>query len=109
LFAELEVKMAGKSNKGRNRRASHNAANSSDSVVPSDAPAKDNSKDDSTASESIKANANGVPTVQESTSDKLEVKESETNVAVGEPKQDESETENSAGQPKQGEFANMGL
>lgn len=102
--------MAGKSNKGRNRRASHNAANSSDSVVvQSDAPVKDNSKDDSSASEPIKANANGVPTVQESTSDKLEVKESETKVAVVEPKQGESETENSAGQPKQGEFANMGL
>ncbi|PRQ38151.1 putative clustered mitochondria protein [Rosa chinensis] len=96
--------MAGKSNKGRNRRGSHNAASSSDSAVQSDAPVKDNSKDESSASESVKANANGVPTVQESTSDKLEVKDSETNVAVVEPKQGESETENSAGQPKQGDL-----
>lgn len=99
--------MAGKSNKGRNRKASNNAANSSaEVVVQSDAPVKDSSKDDS---ESINANANGVPTVQESASDKVEVKDSETDVAGGEAKQGESETENSAGQPKQGEFADLGL
>lgn len=104
--------MAGKSNKGRNRRASNNAANSSaEVVIQSDAPVKDSSKDDS---ESINTNANGVPTVQEWASDKVasekvEVKDSETDVAGGEAKQGESETENSAGQPKQGEFADLGL
>nr|XP_011462553.1 PREDICTED: clustered mitochondria protein [Fragaria vesca subsp. vesca] len=99
--------MAGKSNKGRNRRASNNAANSSaEVVIQSDAPVKDSSKDDS---ESINTNANGVPTVQEWASDKVasekvEVKDSETDVAGGEAKQGESETENSAGQPKQGDL-----
>lgn len=83
--------MAGKSNKGRNRRVAHNAANSSDAVVPTDAPVKDNSS----ASEPIKADANGVSTVEESTEAKPEAKE--------------SETENSTGQPKQGEFGTMGL
>lgn len=34
--------MAGKSNKGRNRRGSHNAPNSSEAAVLSDVPVKDN-------------------------------------------------------------------
>ncbi|KAM1158105.1 hypothetical protein FF1_028638 [Malus domestica] len=71
--------MAGKSNKGRNRRGASNA------VVPSDAPVKDNSS----ASEPIKAEDNGVPAVEESTAS-LEVKE--------------SETENSTSQTKQGDL-----
>uniref|UniRef100_A0A2N9FHE4 Clu domain-containing protein n=1 Tax=Fagus sylvatica TaxID=28930 RepID=A0A2N9FHE4_FAGSY len=37
--------MAGKSNKGRNRRGAHNTTNSSESVVSSDAPPKDNLSD----------------------------------------------------------------
>ncbi|CAB4298428.1 unnamed protein product [Prunus armeniaca] len=78
--------MAGKSNKGRNRRVAHNAANSSDAVVPTDAPVKDNSS----ASEPIKADANGVSAVEESTEGKPEAKE--------------SETENSTSQPKQGDL-----
>lgn len=73
--------MAGKSNKGRNRRGASNA------VVPSDAPVKDNSS----ASEPIKAEDNGVPAVEESTDASLEVKE--------------SETENSISHTKQGEFS----
>ncbi|XP_008231340.1 PREDICTED: clustered mitochondria protein [Prunus mume] len=78
--------MAGKSNKGRNRKVAHNAANSSDAVVPTDAPVKDNSS----ASEPIKADANGVSAVEESTEGKPEAKE--------------SETENSTSQPKQGDL-----
>ncbi|KAM1139461.1 hypothetical protein ACFX13_040353 [Malus domestica] len=72
--------MAGKSNKGKNRRGANNA------VVPSDAPVKDNSS----TSEPVKAEDNGVPAVEELTDASLEVKE--------------SETENSTGQPKQGDL-----
>ncbi|XP_050284170.1 clustered mitochondria protein isoform X4 [Quercus robur] len=83
--------MAGKSNKGKNRRGAHNTTNSSESVVSSDAPAKDNLS----ASESTKADANGVPTVDVTTNAVPEVKE--------------SETENAAGQQKQGEAGDIHL
>lgn len=83
--------MAGKSNKGRNRRAAHTTANSSESVVSSDAPVKDNSN----ASESTKADSNGVSTLDESPNVTPEVKE--------------SETANSASQQKQGEVNCMNV
>ncbi|KAF5445836.1 hypothetical protein F2P56_031520 [Juglans regia] len=78
--------MAGKSNKGRNRRGAHNTMNSSESAVSSDALVNDNSS----ALESSKADANGVATADESTNAILEVTE--------------SETENSASQQKQGDL-----
>ncbi|CAL2236897.1 unnamed protein product [Prunus armeniaca] len=58
-------------------------ANSSDAVVPTDAPVKDNSS----ASEPIKADANGVSAVEESTEGKPEAKESETENSTSQPKQ----------------------
>ncbi|XP_048329363.2 clustered mitochondria protein isoform X1 [Ziziphus jujuba] len=82
--------MAGKSNKGRNRRGSNNAAtNSSESVVSSNASNKE-SKDNLSASEPIKDDANGVPVAVESTDTQPEVKE--------------VEPENSASQTKQGDL-----
>ncbi|KAM3686284.1 hypothetical protein ACJW31_11G186900 [Castanea mollissima] len=79
--------MAGKSNKGKNRRGAHNTTNSSESVVSSDAPAKDNLS----ASESTKVDANGVPTVDVTTNVVPEVKESETENAAGQQKQGEGD------------------
>ncbi|KAL0006693.1 hypothetical protein SO802_008195 [Lithocarpus litseifolius] len=79
--------MAGKSNKGKNRRGSHNTTNSSESVVSSDAPAKDNLS----ASECTKADANGVPTVDVTTNAVPEVKESESENAAGQQKQGEGD------------------
>lgn len=75
--------MAGKSNRGRNRKGSNNAANSSESVVPSNAPVKDNSS----TSESTKADANSVPVVAESADAKPEVKEFETENSESQTKQ----------------------
>lgn len=75
--------MAGKSSKGRNRRGSNNTTNSSESVVSSNAPAKDNL----TALESGKADVNGVPAVNESTNANPEMRESETVNSASEPKQ----------------------
>ena len=49
--------MAGKSNKGRNRRGSHNSTTCSEQAVLSDAPLKDNEA----ASEPPKVDFNGVP------------------------------------------------
>lgn len=66
--------MAGKSNKGRNRRGSHSATNSSEPVGSSDSQMKDNV----TASGSNQAEANGVMATAESNSTNSEVKESET-------------------------------
>lgn len=77
--------MAGKSNKGRNRRGAHNTMTASESAVTSDALVNDNSS----ALESSKADANGVATADESNNAILELTE--------------SETENSASQQKQGE------
>lgn len=83
--------MAGKSNKGRNRRGAHTTVHSSESAVSSDAPVKDNPS----ASESPKADSNGVSTLDESTNVTPEVKE--------------SETANSASQQKQGEVSCMNV
>ncbi|KAF8396095.1 hypothetical protein HHK36_017707 [Tetracentron sinense] len=63
------VKMAGKSNKARNRRGSQNSANSSGPVASSDASLKNNVS----TSESPEVDANGVSAVDESTNTKLEV------------------------------------
>ncbi|GMY31426.1 clustered mitochondria protein isoform X4 [Fagus crenata] len=81
--------MSGKSNKGRNRRGAHNTTNFSESVVSSDAPPKDNLS----ASKPDKADANGVPTVEVSTNEKPEVKESETENVAGQQKQGEVQTQ----------------
>lgn len=79
--------MAGKSNKGRNRKVSHAAtaaaaANSADQVVSSE-------KDSNSPSESVivDANANGVPSVSESTIAQADVQESDTANSADEPKQ----------------------
>lgn len=81
--------MAGKSNKGRNRKVSHAAAaaaaaaaNSADQVVSSE-------KDSTSPLESVMvdANANGVPAVSESTIAQADVKESDTANSANEPKQ----------------------
>ncbi|KDO83481.1 hypothetical protein CISIN_1g000589mg [Citrus sinensis] len=80
--------MAGKSNKGRNRKVSHAAtaaaANSADQVVSSE-------KDSNSPSESVivDANANGVPAVSESTIAQADVQESDTANSADEPKQGE--------------------
>ena len=78
--------MAGKSNKGRNRRGSHNAVNSSEPVVSSDVPLNDNLS----RSEPSKSNSNGKVTMSESISTQSEVKQ--------------SENANSENQTKQGDF-----
>lgn len=80
--------MAGKSNKGRNRKVSHAAtaaaANAADQVVSSE-------KDSNSPSESVivDANANGVPAVSESTIAQADVQESDTANSADEPKQGE--------------------
>ncbi|EEF49189.1 clustered mitochondria protein [Ricinus communis] len=80
--------MAGKSNRGRNRKGSNTTTNSSsESAVTASAPVKDNL----IASETAKADANGVPAVIESTN------------AIP-PGGSESETTTSANEPKQGEL-----
>ncbi|KAJ6948503.1 hypothetical protein NC651_002746 [Populus alba x Populus x berolinensis] len=78
-----EVKMAGKSNKGRNRRGSNNTTNSLEPVASSNAPAKD----DITASEAGVATLNEVPAGSESTNGSSEIKESETANSASEAKQ----------------------
>ncbi|GAV85691.1 eIF3_p135 domain-containing protein/CLU domain-containing protein/TPR_12 domain-containing protein [Cephalotus follicularis] len=78
--------MAGKSNKGRNRKGSHTATNSSEPVVSSDVPTNNNQ----ITLESSKADANGIPPTDKSISAKQEV--------------NESETANSASQVKQGDL-----
>ena len=78
--------MAGKSNKGRNRRGSHNTVNSSEPAVSSDVRLKDNLS----TSEPSKSNSNGNVTVSESISTQSEVKQ---------PENSDSET-----QAKHGDF-----
>ncbi|KAF9665748.1 hypothetical protein SADUNF_Sadunf16G0156000 [Salix dunnii] len=75
--------MAGKSNKGRNRRGSNNTTNSLESVASSNAPVKD----DITASEAGEATLNEVPTGIEATNGSSEIKESETANSASEAKQ----------------------
>ncbi|XP_065871824.1 clustered mitochondria protein isoform X2 [Euphorbia lathyris] len=77
--------MAGKSNKGRNRRSS-NAATPLESAVSASAPVKDNL----TASEYTPvSDGNGVPAVSESTNSVPDEKEFETTSSPNEPKQGE--------------------
>lgn len=78
--------MAGKSNKGRNRRGSHNSTTCSEQAVSSDAPLKDNV----IASKPPNVDSNGVPNMVESSGSKSELTE--------------PEALNSSSQPKQGEF-----
>ncbi|KAJ0038996.1 hypothetical protein Pint_24071 [Pistacia integerrima] len=76
--------MAGKSNKARNRKGAHAATTiSSEQVVSSDAPVKDNM----TVLESADIEANGVQAVSETTDAHPEVKEAETENSANEPKQ----------------------
>lgn len=78
--------MAGKSNKGRNRRGSNSVTNTSEPVGSADLQMKDTV----TASGPNQAEANGVVAAGESNNSNSEVKE--------------SETANSKDGPKQGEF-----
>lgn len=75
--------MAGKSNKGRNRRGSNNTTNSLEPVASSNAPVKD----DITASEAGVATLNEVSAGSESTNGSSEIKESETANPASEAKQ----------------------
>ncbi|KAL9367718.1 hypothetical protein Peur_038917 [Populus x canadensis] len=75
--------MAGKSNKGRNRRGSNNTTNSLEPVASSNAPVKD----DITASEADVATLNEVSAGSESTNGSSEIKESETANPASEAKQ----------------------
>ncbi|KAK7243605.1 hypothetical protein RIF29_38411 [Crotalaria pallida] len=84
----FSVKMAGKSNKGRNRKGSHNASaasSSSEPPVKSDVPVKDNAE---STSESAIADPTEAPAAADSTSANLEVKEHEAGGSEGsQPKQ----------------------
>ncbi|XP_038720108.1 clustered mitochondria protein-like isoform X2 [Tripterygium wilfordii] len=98
--------MAGKSNKGRNRRGSSgSAANPAESVVSSVASAKDIS-----ASEPSRVVANGVPGGEESANSIPGREESANGVPGGEdsasakPEVEDSETTNLTSQPKQGDL-----
>lgn len=73
--------MAGKSNKGRNRKGAHHATNSSEVVVSSDA-----SKD---ANGALESKAELVESVEESSDIKADIKESETATPESQPKQGE--------------------
>ncbi|XP_021280285.1 clustered mitochondria protein [Herrania umbratica] len=75
--------MAGKSNKGRNRRGSNNSTTSSEPAVSSDAPLKDNV----TASEPPKVESNGVSDMAESSGPKSEMTEHELSNSSSQPKQ----------------------
>ncbi|XWS45688.1 hypothetical protein CRYUN_Cryun14cG0001200 [Craigia yunnanensis] len=75
--------MAGKSNKGRNRRGSHNSTTASERAVSSDTLLKDNI----TASEPPKVDSNGVPEIVESSGPKSELTEHETLNTSSQPKQ----------------------
>ncbi|KAJ6755054.1 EUKARYOTIC TRANSLATION INITIATION FACTOR 3 SUBUNIT EIF-3 [Salix purpurea] len=75
--------MAGKSNKGRNRRGSNNTTNSLESVASSNTPVKD----DTAASETGVATLNEVPAGIEATNGSSEIKESETANSASEAKQ----------------------
>lgn len=83
--------MAGKSNKGKHRRASHAAANSTEGPPSSDAaPAPATAaaaKEDASPSGSVKADANGVPSVGEPGGAAPELKDSETADAATQSKQ----------------------
>ncbi|KAK8622175.1 hypothetical protein V6N13_097799 [Hibiscus sabdariffa] len=75
--------MAGKSNKGRNRRGSHNSTTSSEQAVSSDIPLKDNV----TASKPPNVDSNGVADIVESSGPKSEMAEQEALDSSNQPKQ----------------------
>lgn len=75
--------MAGKSNKGRNKRGSHNTTNSSEPVVSADAPVKDSLS----ASESSKVEVNGVSDMGDTAGISSEAKEPETSDSADQAKQ----------------------
>ncbi|GMI95762.1 FRIENDLY MITOCHONDRIA, non responding to oxylipins 38 [Hibiscus trionum] len=75
--------MAGKSNKGRNRRGSHNSTTSSEQAVSSDVPLKDNV----TASKPPNVDSNGVADVVESSGPKSDMTEQEALNSSSQPKQ----------------------
>ncbi|KAE8677489.1 Clustered mitochondria protein [Hibiscus syriacus] len=77
--------MAGKSNKGRNRRGSHSSTTSSEQAVSSDVPLKDNV----TASKPPNVDSNGAANMVESSSLKSELTEQEALNSSSQPKQDE--------------------
>ncbi|KAL6974080.1 hypothetical protein U1Q18_028262 [Sarracenia purpurea var. burkii] len=77
--------MAGKSNKGRHRRGSHNAVNSSEPAVSADVPFKENIS----SSKVSKSNSNGSIPVSVSTSTKSEVEKSEKTNSENPAKQGE--------------------
>lgn len=77
--------MAGKSNKGKHRRVSHAAANSAEGPPSSDAAAA--AKEIASPSDSIVADANGVPAVGELGGAGPELKESETADPASQSKQ----------------------
>ncbi|KAJ7949124.1 Clustered mitochondria protein-like [Quillaja saponaria] len=75
--------MAGKSNKGRSKRGSRNASNSSETLISFDVPGKDISR----ASESSQVNTSDVPAVSETNSSNIDAKEPETANAATQVKQ----------------------
>ncbi|KAB5541065.1 hypothetical protein DKX38_014039 [Salix brachista] len=79
--------MAGKSNKGRNRRGSNSTTNSSEPTASSNAPVKDDITASEAASEVGVAIANGAPAGGESTNGTSEIQESETASSTSEAKQ----------------------
>ncbi|KAJ6385363.1 hypothetical protein OIU77_028523 [Salix suchowensis] len=79
--------MAGKSNKGRNRRGSNSTTNSSEPTASSNAPVKDDITASEAASEVGVAIVNGAPAGGESTNGTSEIQESETASSTSEAKQ----------------------
>ncbi|KAG6761117.1 hypothetical protein POTOM_034312 [Populus tomentosa] len=79
--------MAGKSNKGRNRRGSNSTTNSSEPTASSDAPVKDDITASEAASEVGVAIVNGAPAGGEPANGTSEIKESETANSTSEAKQ----------------------
>lgn len=79
--------MAGKSNKGRSRKGSHNTSSSSEPSVQSDVPAKDNIE---VTPESAKMDAAAIAAAGDSATMNSEVKEHETTNEGSQPKQGQS-------------------
>lgn len=77
------LEMAGKSNRGRNRKGTNNTVNSSESLM---SPLV---KDDLTVPDSKKADANELPVVSEQSNANSEVKETESVESSTVPKQGE--------------------
>lgn len=71
--------MAGKSNKGRNRKGAHHTANPSEAVVASDALKGVNG--------ALESNAEPVESVEESSDIRADIVESETTTPESQPKQ----------------------